>query len=233
VSPARFGIEASDVSLLKKLVIKYPSGYKSYSLFDFSNLEGALLWSKATRNYMGKFINKKLRFLYSYGLTYEDIESQLVEYALWVLRKHYPLYESDLHAQNICKTAIHNKGMLLIQYWTRQKRQTLSRSADGTFESKFLQLEHVANLGVRPEHESTELCDDLEKISKLLTARQSEILSLLKGDYDQGLSLYLGMSNVDAISTWDFNRYVSAVASYKMLAPAKVETFIKSLRSYL
>jgi hypothetical protein len=230
-SPAKFQIEAEDLPILRKLDITYPkTPYKAYSLFDFDNLEGALIWSKAIRNYMGRYINKKLRFLYSYGLTYSEIEAQLAEYAMWVLRKHYPVYETELHAQNICKTAIHNMGMLLIQHWTRGKRQTLSKEADGTFQSRFVQLEYAAEVQVRPEHESLSNGWDLEAITKSLNPTHSKIFSALSGNFDAGITMFLGCSNTDAAHQWEFPKYLSAVASYHQVPVADVQNLIQSVR---
>ena len=231
-SPAKFEIEAADLVLLKKLELKFPKKtYKAYSLFDFDNMEGALIWSKATRNYMGRYINKKLRFLYSYGLTYSEIEAQLAEYALWVLRKHYPVYETELHAQNICKTAIHNMGMLLIQHWTRDKRQTLSKETDGTFQSRFVQLEYVSEVQVRPEHELQSDSWDLASVTKRLNSTHSKIFSALSGNFDAGVTMFLGCSNTDAAHQWDFQRYLSAVAEYHQVSVNEVLNLLQTVRA--
>lgn len=229
-SPARFEIAAEDVRLLRSLRLKLPKKYKVYSLFDFSNLEGALLWSREMRNYIGKFINKKLRFLYSYGLTYSEIESQLVEYALWVLRKHYPVYETDLHAKNICKTAVHNMGMLLIQHWTRGKRQVLNKETDGTFQHRFVQLDYASEVHVRPEHENRELAWDLQTVLKTLDKRHASMLSALSGTYDAGVTLFIGVDNSEAASQWSFERYLAAVATYHGVGEQEVSKLLADVR---
>jgi hypothetical protein len=229
-SPARFGIEQEDVRLLNKLDLKYSNKFKAYSLFDFDNLEGAMLWSDQMRTYMGKFINKKLRFLASYGLSNSEIEAQLVEYALWVLRWKYPRYETELHTLNICKNAIHSKGMLLIQHWTRDKRQTLVREHDGTFQHKFVQLEFASEVQVRPEHEHYELEWDLQSVTKSLDGKQARIFEALSGAYDPGVTMFLGMSNVEAAQQWSFERYQSAVADYHQVPAESVQHLLTSVR---
>lgn len=216
VSPAKFGIDRADVSLLRSIVLpKMKFKYKPYSLFDFDNLEAALLTSSVMKTYIGKFTSKKLIFLQSYGQTRESIGSTLLCAALFALRKQYPFYESELHALNICKTAIHNSGMGLIEYWTRAKRNALIKE-NGSFQAVHVQYDVLSDVGVEPEH-SSEFRVNLQtlvKIAEGLPARQQQFLSAAAGLYDPGVSLFMGCDNTDAVDKWGYQRYLTNLRSY-------------------
>jgi hypothetical protein len=228
-SPARFEIEAADVKLLRSVHLPISLRHKAYSLFDFDNLEGALLGAAHLDAHMGKFINRKLRFLASYGVTTSEIRSTLVHAAIYTLRKQYPFYESELHALNTCKTAIHNAGMLLIQYWTRDKRQALVNE-NGLFQSRLLQLDFASDVSVRPEHEAREVLQDLERVVSSRPKKDQQLIRLMAGNYDPGLSLYLGVDNNDAAATWDYARYLKAVANYRMVSAQGLSEVLQELR---
>ena len=228
-SPTRFGICAKDVPFLKSLNIKFSLQYKAYSLSDFDNLEGAILKSPHLDAYMGKYINKKLRFLASYGVTKSEIRSEFICESIYALRKQYPRFKSELHAQNICKTTIHNTGQLLIQYWTRNKRQALS--TDGkTFESRFLRLDLASDIGVRPEHESTENGWDANRILKNSSGTERVFFNALAGNYEAGVSLFIGADNTEAVEVWDYPAYVKAVAEYCSISPDQVTQIFAKFR---
>lgn len=232
-SPAKFAISSEDVSLLKGLDLSHiKPGYKAYSVFDFDNLEGAILTSSELKNYIGKFISKKLIFLArSYGLSREEIHGHLLHSALFALRKQYPVYETELHATNICKTAIHNSGMGLIEYWTRNKRNALFEE-NGGFQAVHVQHDILANVGVAPEHDN-ELRQNLQSLVALsarMHPMHANFLSAAAGLYDPGVSMFIGVDNSEAAEQWNYDRYLAKLRLYYRLSPDQQCRLLGTLR---
>jgi hypothetical protein len=217
VSPARFGIERADVAPLRRLDLKSVNkGHKAYSVFDFTNLETAILTSPEMSTYIGKFISKKLIFLCrSYGLKRDEIQADLLCAALYALRKQYPFYETELHALNICKTAISNAGQGLIEFWTRDKRNALLKE-NGGFQAVHVQYEVMQDLSVMPEHED-ELRLNIQSLSSIaarLPTNQQEWVNTASGKHDRGFSFYIGRNNSDAVEVLPYNRYIDLLCKY-------------------
>jgi hypothetical protein len=232
-SPAKFGISAEDVGLLKNLDLSHIKvRHKSYSVFDFDNLEGAILTSSALKAHIGKFISKKLIFLSrSYGLSREEIHGHLLHSALFALRKQYPVYESELHATNICKTAIHNAGMGLIEYWTRDKRNALLRE-NGGFQAVHVQYDVLSDVGVEPEH-NNELRQNLQSLVALtskLKPKAANFLSAAAGLYDPGVSLFIGTDNSEAAEHWNYSRYLTGLRAYYGVSEGQQRNLLDKLR---
>lgn len=232
VSPARYYIEASDVRLLRNLDLKGLSvRYKSYSLFDFQTMEAAFVTSSSMDTYIGKFISKKLRFLCnSYGIKRSEIHADLQCAAVYALRKQYPRYQSELHALNICKTAIQNAGQGMIEYWTREKRNALIKDGD-TFQAVNMNLE-FSSASVMPHHED-ELRQNLQSLvavsSKLPHNEQQWVLSA-SGQHDPGLSFFMGRDNSDAVETMPYDKYLRQVSAYHRVSKDKI---LENLRNAL
>lgn len=235
VSPAKYGIYKEDSALLKKIELpKIKSSYKAYSLFDYDNMEGAILTSPELKAYIGKFVNKKLKFLQSYGQTKSGMGSALLCQALYALRKQYPFYQSELHALNICKTAIHNEGIGMIEYWTRGKRNALIKE-NGTFQAVHVQYEVLSDVGVEPEHQN-ELRVNLHSlvaISNTLPPLQQRFLSAAAGLYDPGVSLFIGTDNTNAVDRWKYPRYLDQVRTYFGFSEQEQVELLSSLRQKL
>lgn len=232
VSPAKFGVLKADVAFLRSIDLpKVKSKYRAYSVAEFDALEGAVLTSSAMKTYIGKFISKKLIFLRSYGQTPDSLSSQLVCAALYALRKHYPSYESELHALNICKTAIHNHGIGLIEYWTRGKRNALLNE-NGAFQAVHVQYETLGDVSVQPEHEAELRVNlgSLVNIAEGLPDKQQRFLSAAAGIYDPGVSMFIGANNSDVVDTWGYPRYLNHVRTYFGLTVLQQERLLESLR---
>lgn len=217
VSPARYGIERSDVVPLRRLNLPSVSTRsKSYSLFDFTNLENAILTDPEMDTYIGKFISRKLIFLCrSYGLKRDEIHADLLCSALYALRKQYPFYKSELHALNICKTAIKNSGQGLIEFWTRDKRNALLKE-NGGFQAVHVQYEVMNDLYVMPEHED-ELRLNLQSLASVavrLKPDEQQWISTAIGKHDPGFSFYIGKNNTDAVECLPYNRYIDLLCDY-------------------
>jgi hypothetical protein len=234
-SPAKFGIHQEDVTLLRSVDLshlKLKKLKKPMSLFDYDNLEGAVLTSTELKNYIGKFISKKLIFLRSYGLAREEIHSHLLHASIFAMRKHYPAFESDLHALNICKTSIHNSGMCLIEYWTRAKRQALLKE-NGTFQSVHVPFDSLHNVGVAPEHEDEFRLNiqSLVALTPTMSVKQQSFLSAAAGIYDPGFSMYLGHDNSDLVDSWGYDRYLSQLRSYFCVSEEQTKKLLGNLRT--
>jgi len=233
-SPAKFGIHQSDVALLKKINLNHINlkKFKPYSLFDFNNLEGALLTSPEMDTHIGKFISRKLIFLTrSYGVSREELESQLQQRALYALRKQFPCYDSDLHALNICKTAIHNEGMGIIEYWTREKRNALTKE-NGVFQAVNVPYTSLTKVGVRPQHED-ELRINLKclvAIAPKLSPKARKFLEAAAGLHDPGFSLFLGIDNDDAAQSWSWDRYMRNLQTYFSVTQQQTTKLLINLR---
>jgi hypothetical protein len=233
-SPAKYEISQQDVAILRGLDLSHlKAKYKPYSVFDYDNLEGSILTSSHLKAHIGKFVSRKLIFLTrSYGLSRDEIHAHLLHAALFALRKQYPRYESELHAMNICKTAIHNSGMGLIEFWTRGKRNALLKE-NGAFQAVHVQYEVLNNVGVPPEHDNEFRCNlqSLVSISKTLPAREASFLSAAAGIYDPGVSMFIGELNDDAAARWKYDRYLSSVRAYYKVTDAEQGALLEVLRS--
>jgi hypothetical protein len=217
VSPAKYEIDKEDVRTLQSVDLSSVSTkYKVYSLFDFRNMEAAIFLARDMDTYIGKFISKKLIFLVrSYSQKRSEIEASLKIAGLYALRKQYPFYKSDLHALNICKTAISNAGKGLIEYWTRDKRNALLRE-NGGFQAVNVQYEVMQGLSVMPEHD-----DDTRLNIQALAAfadkcppHQREWVNAAAGIHSKGFSFFLGQDNRDAVETLPYPKYLKLLDSY-------------------
>lgn len=235
-SPAKFGIMQEDVGLLRGLDLSHiPAIYKPYSLFDYDNMEVATLSSTELRTNVGKFVSKKLIFLARhFGEPRTDIENTLFEGACYALRKQFPFYRSELHALNICKTAVKNRGHQLIEHHTRGKRNKLLKE-NGEFQAVNVSLDAVAELSVAPEHEN-EVKINLQALLSLdpkMDPRVKAFLAAARGVYDPGFTLFLGVDNSDAVHDWDYDRYMAHLRDYMKIDQAQVDRLMKKLRATL
>ena len=235
-SPAKFGIYQEDVAILRKLNLAHiPAQYKPYSLFDFRTMEAAILCGQELRTWMGKFISRKLIFLTrSYGLKRSDIEGTLLHSGMFALRKQYPIYESELHALNICKTAMHNAGMGLIEFWTRDKRNALLKE-NGGFQAVHVPYESLSHISVQPEH-ADDLRVNLQSLVGLaprLKPRARKFIQAAAGLHDEGFSIFIGLDNADAAYRWEYPRYMQSLQEYLGVSPEQTKTLLSNLRKAL
>jgi len=233
-SPARYEIMQEDVGLLRGLDLSHiPHIYKPYSLFDYTNLENALIGSDELQTNIGKFVSKKLIFLdRHFGEKREEIEQALIEASIYALRKQFPFYMSHLHALNVCKTAARNKGHQLIEFHTRGKRNKLLKE-NGQFQAVNVPLESMLNLSVQPEHDNA-FRIDLQALAALeprMDPRVKSFVHAAAGHYDAGFTLYLGMDNEDAAMSMDYDRYMLSLREYLGVTEAQVQKLMGRLRS--
>lgn len=236
-SPAKYEIMQDDVGLLRSLDLSHiPEIYKPYSLFDFKNFETSILGSKELQTNIGKFVSKKLIFLdRHFDLPRSDIQQTLNEAAIYALRKQYPYYKSDLHALNVCKTAIKNRGHGLIEYHTRFKRNELLNEK-GVFQAVNVSfdsgLEEVTALSVMPVHDDP-LRQNLEALSDLMTKmgpKARSFLAAASGVYDAGFTMYLGVDNSEAVHDWTYERYMGLLRAYHLITEQQAARLLLKIR---
>lgn len=240
VSASAFGIEKDDLKLLNSIELKIKKKYPALTLEQFATLENWVLTSPAVdlKTHMGKFISKKLIFLCrSYGLQREQITNQFLETSLYALRKQYPFFKSELHTVNVCKTAIHNAGISLIQYWTREKRNALRVEDDGTFSSVHLDIDVaqamresvMGQVGPQddPHLQNLQVLRDLKH---RVSPRARQFLDLARGEPDPGFSMFIGLNNDDAAHDWSYRRYLESVCRYLRVTETEAQRFLTFLR---
>lgn len=155
--PEVFGITEEDALFVKKLLSSrhknvlflkrgletyYHNGFPPRSLSSFEKgLQTAIL---ECQEYIGKFINKKFRFLTQSGqLDKENIHADLQHAAIYSIYRAYPEISSRLHMVNIGKRGIHNRGQNIIKEQTTRSRNRVVRNEDGTFSGILLSLQHA------------------------------------------------------------------------------------------
>lgn len=229
-----YQIDSADVRLLRGLDLSsMKPGCSPKTLAEFDVLEESILVSPAMNAHIGKFISKKLLFLTkSYGLNRADIRSQMIYAAIFALRKQYPFFQSDLHATNICKAAIHNCGIGIIEYWTRSKRQALLKE-NGSFQAVNLSLDVIADIGLESPNDDEDKLNlgALIKLSSKLPREEQRFVSLACGQMDLGFSMFLGVDNADAVEEWKYDRYLKQLCEYLKFEEARSLALLNGLRN--
>lgn len=239
-SPSDFGVDPQDAKLLRRLNLKhleFKSGfrYDTYTLKTFDSLTQTMLNGPDLRNYIGKFVSKKMGFLMkSYGEKRHDLEATLREAALVVWYKQYPRFDNSLHMTNVAKAQIHNVGQTLITTLTSKSRQKLQRNADGTFDTLIVDIEALADVAAPPQYGEI-LQDHLQAMAAAesrLNTRAKEFLMCAAGQYHEGLSKFLKVNNDDAADTWPYQRYMNQTQKYFGVTQEKVDRLFRGIRKF-
>lgn len=230
---------------LKKMVREH---YTPMSVDTLDRLCGRVVASNTLAEYMGKFVHKKMAFLISsYGLSADDLKSDLRMSALYALYRGYPQYHSPLHVLNIAKQAIHNRGINIIQENTAQSRNRLITEGAGKFSAtnvsladmpeeitSYVMVGRSGRYGDNDELSDTrfafdELNDHLQDAPK-----KKRFLLLLRGHYDQEFSDFLGVeSNEDVACDKEFAYTFAKACQFLNIPPEQGEQFVHSLRRVL
>lgn len=239
-----FKVHPDDAKILKRLNLQHLEErttkhglprYPAYTLKTFDDLTARMLASSELRNYIGKFVTRKMTFLMkSYGETRHDLETQLQESALLAWYKQYPRFESDLHMVNVSKTQIHNTGHTMITSLTAKSRQKLSQNADGTFDAVQVDIDILADVSAPPQYGQA-LRDHLQALSAVehkLNQRAKDFLMCAAGQYHEGLSQFLKVRNDEAADEWPYSRYMAQCQRYFGTTQEKVEKLFSSIRNY-
>jgi hypothetical protein len=234
-----FEISDQDAKLLNSIDLSHISlDYPAFSLKTYMEEEGRILThpDEGLQVYIGKFISKKMIFLCRhYGVKRNHIEGVLLDAALYALRKQYPFYESKLHMVNVCKTAIHNAGITLIQFWTREKRNALIKESDGTFSAVHVDLEvaqYMQTLGTVDPHDNPEVHDlqALRATQAKMGPKARMFFDLASGKHHSGFSMFLGTDNSDLAHDWGYERYLASICTYMKVSMDQAQKFMQFLK---
>jgi hypothetical protein len=230
-----FGVERKDTKALKWVAqhITIPEGCPVWDLPHLERNENALVHGLKT--YIGKFISKKMAFLLkSYGLHRQDIEMELYCAALWAIHKRYPFFESALHAVNIAKSAIHNRGMDVIASYTREKNQRLIRNSDGTFESVNIDVSVLSSLQA-PEPFELRYRDErsgLRSLQKIMNDKGALYISLARGEYNADFSDYIGLNNTEA-AEGNYHAYLRKIDRFLRVTQEERTQFFNKIKDVI
>lgn len=223
------------------VIRKLRNRYTVYDLEEFEKLLARTACSPSLQTSISKFVYKKMAFLIkSYGVSQHDLEADLLCEGLYALFRAYPRWENDLHASNICKTAIHNRGINLIKEHTSTSRNRLVKSGEG-FESLSLYFsafdteEGVASL-MSPSIETLSAVEDAYSVRQLLNTlppRKKLFVSLLLGEFNSDFSKFLGEDNSDLCERSSIDSTLTKVCAYFGISKEKGQRVLTSLRSSL
>lgn len=225
-----FHVDKKDSCILRKVKLTLASDWQNFSLPEFDRFLSDLFSSNELNAYVGKFINKKMRFLMnSYGDTFSELHNTLMEEGLYAIYRAYPFYESDLHALNIAKTSIHNYGHTIIRNRTAQKNQRLGSTSDGSFYQRCVDLSLVENLiqvGTEDAHEF--LFESLK-----IKPKAKKFLLLLSGKHDSEFSEFLGSDNSVLSQSMRYTSYTKRVREFLEVTPDQMHNLFANIKNKL
>lgn len=191
------------------------------------------------RTWLGKFVSRKLRFIYeSQGLKRTDIEQELRYKGLQGLYMMYPCVQGALHAQNVVKRTIHNNGINMIYKATTMKAGRLIRDPSGTFQSRVISLD-AAQLHTQAAPETrTDVQLDFDRLCNKYTGKRLKFLELLSGAYCEWFSHWIKTQGQRLDNDETFDKispvaYTRLVADYLGVSAKSVATFLTELRTTL
>lgn len=208
---------------------------------------GKVLTSKDIKDYTGKYINAKMRFLItSYGQTYGDLFSKLINSAYFGLIKQYPNFENFDHLYKLAKVTIHNAGVNIIMMETSQKRNVLEQHADGTYFKNTMDIDVLSNddtpiatsflvTGLDGTYQSLwEEKFSLRELAKSpkLNDNHKLYLRLLLGEVDEGFVNFMGGPYSNLFDE-DYSAYTAKVCEYLGLSKTRSASFLQSLQKHL
>ena len=85
-------------------------------------------------SFMGKFINKKLRWVMnSQGSKLNDLQLEFIQHAIVRVYRTYPRIENRVHLRNLMRQVIHARGQSIIIETKKSKRNNLIKNDKGEF----------------------------------------------------------------------------------------------------
>ena len=230
-----YQVTTQDGAFLRRLNLKaVGTRFFAFTLPDYEKLMHSVLGTNILDAYIGKYVTKKMSFLIkSYGVQRETLEHSLLRSALYAVYKQYPRYESKLHVINICKTSIHNAGMNLIQYHTRAKRQELRKTSSGAFEAVSVPLDEIMALPAEEKHPFKDSLQALVSLEHRMAANVKEFLQCAAGQYHEGLSIYLGKPNDDAVEVMPYPKYLGKLQNYFQVSEQQTQRLFLRLRTHI
>lgn len=203
------------------------------SLETYNAMEVEVFTSADMKEYIGKFINAKLRFLEAWGLSFDDLFGQLVAKGLYALLRQFPNYKGPSHFVNIAKNTIKNTGKTMITTYTRQKRKALMEGHTGRHISIFDDIELHIELQAPNDRDLMDNLQSLQQISTRFGPRVTQFMNCMSGQHDPGFSEYLKADNVDEIERLPYEKYRSKLERYMGLTSEQTENLMRRIREHL
>lgn len=235
-NPKHFEVHEEDAPLLQRLNLSHISlKYPAYTLSEYQSILDAATSDRAVSLKIAKFVSKRMLFLLkSYGVERHDLESECKLGALRSIYMRYPQFEDLQHVKNTANTGIHNAGEDLVKYYTSPTRQRLQKTKEGGFEARHVELSALSE--IESPSASNDIQDDichLNELIKQLTPLEQVYISVLKGEYHQGFSEYLGQDNRDALEQMAASRYRLEARRYLGISNKAGKELFAWLRSKL
>lgn len=230
-NPKLYGIHPDDCRLLRNLDLSHiPKKYSALTLDEFQESIATFLSSSSFDVLLGKFINKKMRFLIkSYGETKESLDMAMRLHALYNIYRVYPYFKSYLHMCNVGRGSASKCGHSIIKARTTKKAQRLLANSDGTFSSVHVPLDAVANQ--LASEETINPCSDLlDKLKSRASPRVKLFLSLMSGDFHPEFSMFIGMNNCKAALEMRYDSYQAQVQRYIGVTRSQVDNLFLKIR---
>lgn len=231
-------------------------GYRPYTLPKMDSLVKSVLMDVSTHT--AKFVHKKLRFvIQSNGIEASDIKQDLYSWGAYSIFKAYPQIDSYLHAVNIAKRAIHNRGINLIMENTSQSRQRFVKHEDGTFGSKHVPLHSLLTptgtddiltqcnhmvVDLRGNSANGKSIFEVQEDAELRLAVQNvysqtsspilkRLMKLWSGQYDKEFSEHLGQDNDEWYEESDRKVYMCECVRFLGISKHEAMDFYKELKT--
>lgn len=229
-----FGVLQEDVYFLNKVSLNITK--KSCKALSIKNLDWLTshVYSKEFQQYIGKYIKKKMSFLIkSYGVEFLELQSELQLAGIYAIYKKYPYFTSKLHALNIAKAAIHNRGINLILFYTRKKRQRLLRDENGFFSQTDTNIEDMQIPFIDIGAQKREVQKTFSQLRSKCGKRGALFLKLSLGEYDESFSSYLNTNNAQLMDSCSYSSYMNKVYKYLGVTQQQVQVFFNKLKPHL
>lgn len=162
----------------------------------------------------------------AYGLKRVDIEGTLKRDALYNVYRVYPYFDSTLHIMNVVKRAVKFSGQSLIKKHTTNKARRLTRHSDGSYSAVIVPLEFADQ---QVQEGSRSIVPELKELP--LTKKGQRVFAMLAGQYDQGLSDFMGVANDHAATELPWPQYRAAVQRYTGISYQRLNKAFERLRS--
>lgn len=227
-----FKITAEDAKFLRSLDLSHiPRRYHALTLEQMGRCLG-MLTDQDVETYISKFSYRKHKFLVEhFGEEFDDIKQRLREAGLYGVYRQYPFFnpksEQQMQGHMIAyaKIALRNDGKNLIQEYTTQSRQRLTKDNESLDET---QSEFIAS----PEVD-TFVTDGLSALAKLesrMTPKVRRFLLIMSGQHDAEFSAFLGRDNSAVVERMDFDSYSAKVKTFLSVSDRNVANLYQMIR---
>lgn len=245
----------------KSILLEYTYSYRVLSLEDFKKETQDMI--STIDIWIRKFIMRKKKFIMrSFNLDLEDLVNDLLLLGIRGLIMQYPCFDSKLHMLNYLKKTIHNCGINIIKFFTRNKRNLTGNvkvSYDALIDGVFLYNKEkgtqtvsdlIGSMSTSSTIGNLENSLDLEiSVSQLIQNTKSEkrkkMIQLMMGTLDKDFSKWLYKKRIcsDDIDNVEFQircleknkliKYKRYVFQYLGFSEEKGERILKNFGAQL